>query len=138
MERRMYLRHTTRRKDGKIHTYWRLVRSVRMGRRVVQQTVAQLGELDAQGCARARALAQVLVGGVTQPDLFTPETAEETVVPVRLDQVRLERNRRFGDVWLGWTLWRALRLDTALAALLPAGREASRVTMPQLWSSKIV
>ena len=42
----MYLRHTTRKKDGKVHRYWRLVRSVRMGRRVVQQTVAHLGELD--------------------------------------------------------------------------------------------
>jgi hypothetical protein len=48
----MYLRHTTRRKDGKAHTYWRLVRSVRVGKKVVQQTVAQLGELEAQGRAR--------------------------------------------------------------------------------------
>src|SRR5438094_3177948 len=27
-------------------------------------------------------------------------------------------------VWLGWTLWRALRLDEALTRLLPEGREA--------------
>lgn len=120
----MYLRHTTRRKDGKVHTYWQLVRSVRMGRRVVQQTVAQLGELDAQGRARAKALAQALVGGLTQPELFTRAAVSEEVVPVRLDRVRLERGRRFGDVWLGWTLWRALRLDTVLETLLPAGREA--------------
>jgi hypothetical protein len=53
----MYLRHTTRRKDGKTHVYWHLVRSVRRGRKVVQQTVAHLGELDAAGRARARALA---------------------------------------------------------------------------------
>src|SRR2546425_403942 len=31
----MYLRHTTRRKDGKVHRYWRLVRSVRVGREAV-------------------------------------------------------------------------------------------------------
>lgn len=36
----------------------------------------------------------------------------EAVVPVRLNRVRLERGRRFGDVWLSWTLWRALQLDT--------------------------
>ncbi|MEW6248767.1 MAG: IS1634 family transposase [Nitrospirota bacterium] len=120
----MYLRHTTRRKNGKVHTYWQLVRSVRIGRRVVQQTVAQLGELDAQGRARAKALAQTLVGRVAQPDMFMPETAADPVVPVRLDQVRLERSCRFGDVRLGWMLWRALRLDAALATLLPAGREA--------------
>ena len=52
----MYLRHTTRKKNGKAHVYWQLVRSVRHGRKVVQETVAQLGELDAQGRARAQAL----------------------------------------------------------------------------------
>lgn len=124
MARSMYLRHTTRRKDGKVHTYWRLVRSVRIGRKVIQQTVAHLGELDAQGRARAKTLAQALLGGVTQQELFTREAAEEAVVPVRLDRVRLERSRRFGDVWLGWALWRALRLDRVLADLLPPGREA--------------
>jgi hypothetical protein len=51
----MYLRHTTRKKDGKVHRYWRLVRSVRVGRRVIQQTVAQLGELDEHGRLEARA-----------------------------------------------------------------------------------
>jgi hypothetical protein len=45
----MYLRHTTLRKDGKVHRYWRLVRSVRVGRRVIQQTVAHLGEVDGHG-----------------------------------------------------------------------------------------
>src|SRR5437867_13355715 len=59
----MYLRHTTRVKDGKAHMYWRLVRSVRVGRKVHQQTVAQLGELDAQGRAQARALARTITGG---------------------------------------------------------------------------
>ena len=58
----MYLRHTTIRKDGKVHRYWRLVRSVRGGRRVIQQTVAQLGELDEQGRVQARALAHRLIG----------------------------------------------------------------------------
>lgn len=36
----MYLRYTTRHKDGKTHVYWRLVRSVRRGRKVIQETVA--------------------------------------------------------------------------------------------------
>ncbi len=38
----MYLRHTTVRKAGKTHTYWRLVRSVRIGARVMQETVQTL------------------------------------------------------------------------------------------------
>ena len=45
----MYLRYTTVRKDGKVHRYWRLVRNVRVGRRVIHQTVAQRGELDTRG-----------------------------------------------------------------------------------------
>jgi hypothetical protein len=119
----MYLRHTTRVKDGKAHTYWRLVRSVRVGRKVVQQTVAQLGELDAEGRAQARALARTITGGREQADLFAPIPAAAPPIPVRLDRVRLERSRLFGDVWLGWTLWRALHLDTLLERLLPIGRE---------------
>ena len=119
----MYLRHTTRRKDGKVHRYWQLVRAVRVGRKVVQQTVAHLGELDAQGRARARALARAITGDREQADLFLAEDADEAI-PVRLKRIRLERGRTFGDVWLGWTLWRALRLDEALAQLLPEGREA--------------
>jgi hypothetical protein len=119
----MYLRHTTRRKDGKVHQYWQLVRSVRVGRKVVQQTVAHLGELDAQGRARAKALARAITGDREHPDLFIADEGAEAI-PVRLKRIRLERGRTFGDVWLGWTLWRALRLDEVLERLLPEGREA--------------
>ncbi len=119
----MYLRHTTRVKDGKAHTYWRLVRSVRVGRKVIQQTVAHLGELDAEGRARAKALARAITGDREQADLFTPVEGTPEPVRVRLDRVRLERGRSFGDVWLAWTLWRALRLDEVCERLLPAGRE---------------
>lgn len=119
----MYLRHTTRFKDGKSHTYWRLVRSVRHGARVVQETVAQLGELDAKGRAKAKALARSITGrgdDERHGDLFEPATAP---VAVRLDRVRVERGRAFGAVWLGWELWQALRFDERLEELLPAGRE---------------
>ena len=60
----MYLRHTTRKKDGKVHRYWSLVRSVRVGRRVIQQTVAHLGELDKHGRLAARALSARLIGAL--------------------------------------------------------------------------
>ena len=118
----MYLRHTTVCKNGKTHTYWRLVRSVRVGGKVRQETVAQLGELDAAGRVRARALADALVGVKPQPGLFDEPTPTESV-SVDLRRLRLERGRRFGDVWLGLRLWQALELDTVLADWLPAGRE---------------
>lgn len=119
----MYLRHSTVRKDGKTHTYWRLVRSVRRGRKVYQETVAHLGELDAQGRADAKALALQLTGRAEQTELFEPATPPAGKVQVRLDGIRLERARSFGDVWLGWTLWRALQLDQLCADHLPQGRE---------------
>src|SRR5262249_13370832 len=118
----MYLRHTTVTKNGKSHTYWRLVRSVRTGSRVRQQTVAQLGELDAAGRVRARALAEAIVGVERQPGLFDAPAPAEAIT-VELRRVRLERGRRFGDVWLGLRLWQALGLDALLADLLPPGRE---------------
>ena len=119
----MYLRHATRFKDGKTHTSWRLVRSVRRGGRVVQETVAQLGELNAEGRAKAQALARSITGradDARQGKLFEAATAS---VAVQLDRVRIERGRTFGDVWLGWQLWRALKFDALLTELLPAGRE---------------
>ena len=119
----MYLRHSTIRKDGKAHTYWRLVRSVRRDGKVVQETVAQLGELDGEGRAKARALARQITGRADQADLFEDATPSRASVPVRLDRVRVERGRRFGDVWLGWRLWQALGLDRFCAEHLPEGRE---------------
>ena len=120
----MYLRHTVVRKGGRAHRYWRLVRSVRHGRKVVQETVAHLGELDGEGRARARLLAQQITGGSEQHELFEETATGEQTVAVRLKGLRVERTRAFGDVWLGWTLWRALRLEERCAALLPPGREA--------------
>jgi transposase len=122
----MYLRHTTRRKDGKTHVYWQLVRSVRRGRKVTQETIAQLGELDAEGRARATALAREITGRRaerSQRHLFETDAPVEAV-KVRLETVRLERCRSFGAAWLGWTLWRALKFDELLGGLLPRGREA--------------
>jgi transposase len=122
----MYLRHTTRKKNGKTHVYWQLVRSVRHGRKVVQETVAQLGELDAQGRARAQRLARNISGGAAasaQRVLFESEESADAL-RVKLGKVRLERSRVFGAVWLGWLLWRALKLDALCRELLPAGRES--------------
>ena len=120
----MYLRHSIVRKDGKTHRYWRLVRSVRRGGKVVQETVAQLGELDAEGRARAKALARQITGLSEQRELFEAQSGAQASARVRLDRIRLEQGRAFGDVWLGWRLWQALRLDALCEELLPRGRAA--------------
>jgi transposase len=117
----MYLRHTTRKKDGKVHRYWRLVRSVRVGRRVIQQTVAHLGELDEHGRLEARAFARTLIGAPEQATLFDDGSSHLTV-PVRLKGIRVERSRQFGDVYLALALWRGTGLAQLCEQLLPTGK----------------
>ena len=108
----MYLRHSTVRKSGKKHVYWRLVRSVRRNGKVIQETVAQLGEQDAQGRAKAKALARQITGRGDQCELFENSTSAEATASVRLDQVRVERGRSF---------WRRLA-GLAVVASPAAGR----------------
>ena len=57
--------------------------------------------------------------------LFDAPQPDEAV-KIRLNAVRLERSRGFGAVWLGWLLWRALKVDEVLGESMPAGREAGR------------
>jgi transposase len=118
----VYLRHAIRKKDGKVHRYWRLVRSVRVGRRVIQQTVAHLGELDEHGRLAAQALARHLIGSPEQAPLFD-DGCRDVAVPVRLKGIRLERARQFGDVYLALSLWRGTGLAELCERLLPAGKE---------------
>jgi transposase len=118
----MYLRHTIRKKDGKVHRYWCLVRSVRVGKRVIQQTVAHLGELDERGRIEAQALGRHLVGSPEQASLFD-DGCRDVAVPVRLKGIRIERSRQFGDVYLALALWRGTGLADLCTDLLPAGKE---------------
>jgi len=122
----LYLRHKARHKDGKDHIYWELVRSVRRNGKVHQETVAHLGELDAAGRAQAQALARRITGRGEQRELFEATPAGASRVEVRLDQLRVERDRSFGAVWLGWVLWQALGLDRMCHELLRRGRQGTR------------
>jgi transposase len=79
--------------------------------------------LDAEGRAKAKALAREITGRGDQRDLFEAHPEGFAAARVRLDRIRVERGRSFGDVWLGWRLWQALRLDVLCEELLPRGRE---------------
>ena len=118
----MYLRHTIRKKDGKVHRYWCLVRSVRIGRRVIQRTVAHPGS-DEHGRVEARGLARRLIGTPEQAPLFD-EGSEHLTVPVRLKGVRVERSRQFGDVYLALTLWRGTGLRICVSGFCRLERSA--------------
>lgn len=113
----MFLRPNHRGKDGKPHTYWSLVESVRTPDGPGQRTLCHLGEWN--GSDHARWLKTVEVfneQGEAQPLKLFPSPVEPPaddpqVARVLVNRVRLERTRRFGDCYLGLELWRRLERD---------------------------
>ena len=113
----MFLRRNRRSKDGKGHTYWSLVETVRTPDGPRQKTLCYLGELNSS--AQARWLKTIEVfneqGEAQQLKLFPshvePPVDDPQVARVLLNKVRLERTRQFGACWLGLELWRRLELD---------------------------
>ena len=119
----MFLRRHARFKDGKEHTYWSLVETVRTADGPRQRTLCYLGELN--GSAQSRWLKTIEVfneqGECRQLKLFAsdvPVEEDPSVARVLVGQVRLERSRRFGDCYVGLELWRKLGLDRLLERLL--------------------
>jgi transposase len=116
----MFLRPNHRSKDGKNHTYWSLVETVRTADGPRQRTLCYLGELNSS--AQARWLKTVDVfneqGQSTQLKLFpagVDVTEGADVARVLVKQVRLERTRQFGSCYLGLELWKRLGLDEFFA-----------------------
>ena len=113
----MFLRPNHGGKDGKNHTYWSLVETVRTPDGPRQKTLCYLGELN--GSAQVRWLRSIEVfneqGEVQQLKLFPsnvePPPDDPQVARVLLHKVRLERTRQFGACYLGLELWRRLQLD---------------------------
>ena len=123
----MFLRRYQRTKDGKTHTYFALVESVRTERGPRQCVVAQLGELteDQQHRWQQTAIFHTRERDARQLKLFDDPSApvEADVVRVRLGKVGWTNARAFGDVWLGLQLWQMLGLDRIIERHLPVGRE---------------
>jgi transposase len=112
----MFLRPHSRNKDGKDHTYWSLVETVRTPDGPRQKTLCYLGELNSS--AQARWLTTIEVfneqGEAQQLKLFPSHVEapdDPQVARVLLNKVRLERTRQFGACFLGLELWKRLELD---------------------------
>jgi transposase len=113
----MFLRPNHRSKDGKEHTYWSLVETVRTPDGPRQRRLCYLGELN--GSAHARWLKTIDVfnadGESRQLKLFPSEVApaedDPEVARVLIGKVRLERVREFGACYIGLELWKRLELD---------------------------
>src|SRR5437764_307180 len=117
----MFLRPNHRGKDGKEHTYWSLVETVRTPDGPRQKTLCYLGELN--GSAQARWLTSVEVfneQGESQQLKVFPSSVDSPaddpqVARVLVNRVRVERTRQFGACYLGLELWRRLELDRFFA-----------------------
>ena len=129
----MFLRRYRRSKDGKVHTYFALVESVRTDVGPRQHVVAYLGELNHD---QERRWQRTVVfynrhGDAQQLRLFpeddeVPLPDDPDVVRVRLRNVGWTNARRFGDVWLARWLWKYLGLDNIVDRHLPQGKEDVR------------
>ena len=141
----MFLRPNHRIKDGKDHTYWSLVETVRTPDGPRQKTLCYLGELN--GSAQARWLKTIDVfneqGEAEQLKLFPshiePPADDPQVARVLLNKVRLERTRQFGACYLGLELWKRLELDRFFEeaidrapAHVPGSRIAALLTINRL------
>jgi transposase len=131
----MFLRATTRKKDGKLHRYFSVVENKRVrGGRVVQRHVLYLGEINSSQELAWRKSIEVLDAGGEGPRtlaLFPEDHCEgalpdESVVRLRLSHLRLERPRQWGGCWLGLQLWRELELDEFWGQRLPPSRKGTR------------
>jgi hypothetical protein len=131
----MFLRATTRKKDGKEHRYWSVVENRRVaGGRVLQRHVLYLGEINSSQELAWRKSIEVLddeVGEARTLALFAEDRCEglltdESIVRLRLSALTLRRPRQWGACWLALTLWQALQLDEFWAERLPASRKGTR------------
>ena len=126
----MFLRRYQRTKQGKTHTYYALVESVRTAAGPRQQVVAHLGELnhDQERRWQRTVVFHNRQGDAQQLRLFPddehiPLPDDPDVVRVRLNQVAWTNPRPFGDVWLARWLWQLVGLDDIISRHVPQGKE---------------
>ena len=122
----MFLRRNKHKSGGETYEYWTLVESVRTLDGPRQRIVATLGKLPGLndevrvGWEHIR---EVLDGRLHQQDLLGTEPDPPVWATVDTSRARVERLRRFGEIYLGLALWRRLRLDVFFDEAMKGGRE---------------
>ena len=130
----MFLRCTTRKKDGKEHRYWNVVENRRVsGGRVVQRQVLYLGEINDSQREAWRKTIEVFEDGKSTPRtmaLFPEdrpvEINDDDVVQIRLKDLELRRPRQWGACWLACHLYEQLGLDEFWGKRLEPSRKGTR------------
>src|ERR1041385_1884995 len=130
----MFLRYTTRKKNGKEHRYYSLVENRRVASgRGVQRHALYLGEInDSQEEAWLKTI-EIFEEGKARPRtvaLFPEDRIDPVddadIVRIRLSQLSLHRPRQWGACWLAMELWEQLSLDSFWAERLPPSRKGTR------------
>ncbi len=130
----MFLRCTTRKKNGKEHRYWSIVENKRCaGNKVVQRHVLYLGEINDQQQAAWQKSINIFEVGQCKPRtvaLFPEDRVVETsnaeIVRIKLSELQLRHPRQWGACWLACQLYEELQLDGFWAERLPPGRKGTR------------
>jgi len=130
----MFLRCTTRKKNGKEHRYWSIVENKRCtDQRIVQRHVLYLGEINDQQQAGWQKTIEIFEHGQSQPRtvaLFPEERAleveDQSIVRVKLAEIKLRHPRQWGACWLASHLYQQLGLDQFWAERLPPSRKGTR------------
>jgi len=130
----MFLRFTTRKKNGKEHRYYSLVENRRgASGRGVQRHALYLGEINDSQEEAWRKTIEIFQEGQARPRtvaLFPEDrigaVADEDIVRIRLSDLSLHRPRQWGACWLTGQLWEQLGLDQFWAARLPPSRKGTR------------
>lgn len=130
----MFLRYTTRKKNGKEHRYYSLVENRRVASgRVIQRHALYLGEINDSQQEAWRKTIEIFEEGQARPRtvaLFPEERIGEVedpdIVRIRLSQLSLHRPRQWGGCWLAHQLWEQLELDRFWARRLEPSRKGTR------------
>ncbi len=130
----MFLRSTTRKKDGKQHRYFSIVENRRLSSgQTAQRTILYLGEInDKQETSWRKSLSvfdqdrqQYTTMSLFPDDRMIPSDVANGI-QVRLGELELRNPRVYGNCWLACELWRQLGLDEFWQEHLPEAREAIR------------
>jgi transposase len=126
----MFLRCQRRKKDGKVHAYWSIVETRRLGDgRVAQRQVLYLGEINASQREAWRKTIEVCDEGQRRQVALFPAGSmpcdDVDAIGVCLSELRLERPRQWGACWLALQLWQELELDSFWRSRLRPSREGT-------------
>jgi transposase len=131
----MFLRSTSRKKNGKQHRYFSIVENKRLADgRISQRHVLYLGEINSSQELAWRKSIEVFEEGKDKPstlalfaeDRCEAEISDESMVRVRLSELRLCRPRQWGACWFAVKLWRELELDRFWRDRLGNSRKGTR------------